>query len=71
MHDLATSIQPIAEPEESKSVLRRLLEAQVGRSDPLGLIMRFEPSASKLFVTDKDRAKCAGTCSVNRALIAP
>jgi hypothetical protein len=36
IHDMAANIQPIAEPEESKSVLRRLLEAQVGRADPIG-----------------------------------
>jgi predicted protein tyrosine phosphatase len=56
LSDIATSIQPIAEPEESKSVLRRLLEAQMGRADGVGLIKRFEPTGAKLYVTDKERA---------------
>jgi hypothetical protein len=60
LSDIASSIQPIAEPEESKSVLRRLLEAQVGRTDPVGLIKRFEPSGAKLYVTDKARATSVG-----------
>jgi len=67
-HDMATSIHPIAEPEESKSVLRRLLEAQVGRQDPVGLILRVEPSGSKLFVTDKERAKSVGWLASSRLL---
>jgi hypothetical protein len=61
-------MNPIAEPEESKSVLRRLLEAQVGRTDPVGLIMRFEPSGSKLFVTDKERARSVGWLATSRLL---
>ncbi len=60
LSDIATSIQPIAEPEESKSVLRRLLEAQMGRADPVGLIKRFEPTGAKLYVTDKERAMSVG-----------
>ena len=68
LQDLATSIQPIAEPEENKSVLRRLLEAQVGRADPIGLIMRIEPSGAKIFVTDKERAKSVGWLASSRLL---
>lgn len=68
LQDMATSIHPIAEPEESKSVLRRLLEAQVGRTEPVGLIMRVEPSGAKLFVTDKARATSVGWLATNRLL---
>ena len=68
IRDMAASIQPVSEPEERKSVLRRLLEAQAGLIDPVGLIKRFEPSGGRLFVTDKERAKSTGWLASNRLL---
>ena len=68
LHDMATSIHPISEPEEKKSVLRRLLEAQAGMTEPIGLIKRFEPGGARLFVTDRERAKSLGWLASCRLL---
>ncbi|EKX54441.1 hypothetical protein GUITHDRAFT_132171 [Guillardia theta CCMP2712] len=50
-----SSLEPLG-AEENKSILRRLLDSQLGKPDSIGLIMRFEPGGGKLFVSDRARA---------------